>query len=273
MDVLGRFHATNPTNKVSQTLKKHLPLDEQEEWESDTAWNTLSMAPKCRRVDDDKMHIESEVAQHLVDESDLNFVKMHLLSHFSDLICQLGNILNAITELPERAMMDPKQAYRQSDCHEAASQMLWRISRKEVFRYQELNANAAKHRRNDEMPLTKPPIKWMMKNPRTEIKTHDDLAEWHAMPKGELLNHIASCSKRFADFTDYIDHDQLFTCLKDAKYIWYNAVGIPVTSFQCHAKAVYMVHCTGSTRWRKHKPPRNDTVLLRMGTSLASHCN
>jgi len=23
-----------------------------------------------------------------------------------------------------------------------------------------------------------------------------------------------------------------------------------------------MVHCTGSTRWRMHKPPRNDTVLL-----------
>jgi len=32
-----------------------------------------------------------------------------------------------------------------------------------------------------------------------------------------------------------------------------------------------MVFCTGSTRQRKHKPPRNDTVLLRMGTSPDSH--
>jgi len=32
-----------------------------------------------------------------------------------------------------------------------------------------------------------------------------------------------------------------------------------------------MVHCTGSTRWRKQKPPRNDTVRLWMGTSLDCH--
>jgi len=32
-----------------------------------------------------------------------------------------------------------------------------------------------------------------------------------------------------------------------------------------------MVSCTGSTRWRKHKPPINDTVLLCMGMSPKSH--
>jgi len=32
-----------------------------------------------------------------------------------------------------------------------------------------------------------------------------------------------------------------------------------------------MVSCTGSTRWRKHTPPRNDTVLLWMGTSPDCH--
>jgi len=32
-----------------------------------------------------------------------------------------------------------------------------------------------------------------------------------------------------------------------------------------------MIRCSGSTRWRKHKPPRNDTVLLWMGTSPDSH--
>ena len=74
--------------------------------------------------------------------------------------------------------------------------------RKEVFQYCELNANAAKQRRNDDMPLTKAPIKQMMKNPWPEIKTLDDLAELCAMPKGELQNHIAWCFKRVADFTD-----------------------------------------------------------------------
>ena len=270
-DVFSRFRASKSTKKVSEALKKQLTLDKQEERESDPAWNNLSAAAKRRRVDEDKTQIESEIAQHLVDESDFNFVKMHLLNHFSDHIRQLGNLLNVSSELPEKAMMDLKQAYRQSNRHEAAFQILRTKARKEVFQYRELNANAAKQRRDDDMPLTKAPIKRMMKNPQPEIKTLDDLAEWCAMPKGELQNHIAWCFKRFADFTDYVDHDQYFSRLNDAKYIRYNAVAIPVTSFQCDEQAVHMVRCTGSTRWRKHKPPRNDTVLLWMGTSPDSH--
>jgi len=100
-----------------------------------------------------------------------------------------------------------------------------------VFQYRELYANPAKHHPNDDMPLTKAPIKRMMKNLRPEVKTLDDLAEWCAMPKGELQNHIAWCFKRFAILTDYVDHNQYFNCLPDAKYIWYNPVAILVTSF------------------------------------------
>jgi len=71
-----------------------------------------------------------------------------------------------------------------------------------VFHHRELNANAAKQRRDDDIPLTKAPIKRMMKILQPEIKTLDDLAEWCAMPKGELQNQISWCFKRFADFTD-----------------------------------------------------------------------
>jgi len=140
-----------------------------------------------------------------------------------------------------------------------------------VFPYRELNANAAKQHRDDDMPPTKAPNKRMMNNPQPEIKTFDDLAKWCAMSKGELQNHITWCFKRFADFTDYVDHDQYFSCLNDANYIRYNALAIRVTSFQCDEQAVHMVRSTGSTRWRKHKPPRNDTVFLWMGTSPNSH--
>jgi len=91
------------------------------------------------------------------------------------------------------------------------------------------------------------------------------------VPNWELLNHIAWCFKRFTDFTDYVNHDQYFSHLNNAKYIRYNAVAIPVTTFQCDEQAVYIVRCTGSTRWRKHKPPSNNTLLLWMGTSLDSH--
>jgi len=144
-------------------------------------------------------------------------------------------------------------------------------ARKEVFQYQELNANTAKQCRNNEMPLTKVPMKQMMKNPQPEIKTHDDLAEWCAKPKRELQNQFGRCFKRFANFTDYINHNRYFSHLNDANYIQYNTVAVPVTFVQCDKQAVHMVCCTGSTGWRRHQPPRHDTVLLGMGTSLESH--
>jgi hypothetical protein len=257
--------------KVSEALKPQRTMDKQEEQESNPAWHNLSAAAMRRRLKDDETQIQAEIAQHLVDESDFNFEKIHLLNHFSGHVWQLGNDSNIWSELPEKQVMDLKQAYRQSNRHKAAFQ-IWRMkARKVVFQYRELNANAAKQCRNDDMPLTTAPIKRMTKNPQLELKTLDDLAKWCAMPKGELQNHIAWCFKRFAVFTDYVDHVQYFSRLNDATYNRYNAVAIPVTSFQCHEQAVHLVRCTGSTRWRKHKPPRNDSVLLRMGTSPDRH--
>jgi len=51
------------------------------------------------------MQMKSEIAEHLVDESDFNCVKMHLLNHISDHMCQLGNLKNTSSELPERVMI------------------------------------------------------------------------------------------------------------------------------------------------------------------------
>jgi hypothetical protein len=123
-DVFSRFCSWKSTKKDSELLTKLLTLDKQEERESDPAWNNLSTAAKCRRVDEDTMQIESEIAPHLVDESDINFVKMHFLNHFSDHIHQLHNLVNVSSELPEKGMMDHKQVYRQSNGHEAAFQIL-----------------------------------------------------------------------------------------------------------------------------------------------------
>ena len=141
----------------------------------------------------------------------------------------------------------------------------------EVFQYRKLNAYAAHQSRYNEMPLTKVAIRRMMKNLQPILKTLDDLAKWCAIRKAELQNHIAWCLKRYADFTDYIDHNRYFSHLNDAKSIRYNAVPILVTTFQWDVQAAYMVHCTGSTRWRNHQQPRNDTLLLWMGMSPDSH--
>jgi len=270
-DVFSQFRASKSTKKALESLKKQLTLDKQDKQESQPAWNYLAVAAKRNQFDEDKMQIESEIEQHHVEESNFNFGKMRLLNHFSDHILQLGNLIDASSELPGRVMMDLEQAYQQSNRNEAAFHILRTNAWREVFEYSALNANAVKQCRDDVMPLTKVPIMWMIKNVWPESKTLDDLAEWGAMPKGELHNHITSCFKRFPNLTDYVNHDQYLSCLNDAKCMWYNAVAIPVTSFPCNEQAVHMVCCTGSTRWRNNKPPRNGTVLLWMGTSLDSH--
>jgi len=108
-DVYSWFSSSKSTKKVLEALKKKLTVDKQDERESYPAWNNLSAVAKRRCVDEDKTQIESQIAQHLVDQLDFNFGKMHLLNHFSDHIRQLGNHLNVSSKLPEEVMMGLKQ--------------------------------------------------------------------------------------------------------------------------------------------------------------------
>jgi hypothetical protein len=69
-------------------------LDKQQEQDSDTAWINLSAAAKHHRGDEDKTQIESEIVQHVVDESHFNCKPVLLLHQYSDHIHKLRNILN-----------------------------------------------------------------------------------------------------------------------------------------------------------------------------------
>jgi hypothetical protein len=110
-DVFSRFSTGKSTKMVSKALKKQHTLEHQEERGSHPAWNNLSVAAKCCCIEEDKTQIKSEIGQHFVNESDINFVKMNLLNHSSDDIRQLGNLVNVSSEHPEKAMMDLEQAY------------------------------------------------------------------------------------------------------------------------------------------------------------------
>jgi hypothetical protein len=74
----------------------------------------------------------------------------------------VGNLLNISYELPVKAMLDHHQAYCQWICLGSAFQSLPTKANKEVFQYPKPNGNAAKERRNDDMPLTKTPIQQMI---------------------------------------------------------------------------------------------------------------
>ena len=110
-DVFSQFFASKSTMRVWEALKNQLTLNKQEEQESDSTSNNLSMAAKCYHVVDDTMLIMSELAQHLVDKLDFYLDTMHFLNQFSNRIHQVGDYWNARSELPERAMIDSTHAY------------------------------------------------------------------------------------------------------------------------------------------------------------------
>jgi hypothetical protein len=91
-DVWCRFRASKSTKKVSEALKYQLALDHHAEWESVPGWKNLSAVAKCCHVVEDTNRIESDIAQHLIEQSDFIFVKMLLLNYFSDHIHQLANL-------------------------------------------------------------------------------------------------------------------------------------------------------------------------------------
>jgi len=159
---------------------------------------------------------------------------MHLLNHFSDCIWFACRQINCQLERLDRAMVDFKQAYRQSSLQESTYQICWTKARRDVSQYWERNANAAKQHHNYEMPLTSSPITATMNNPQPEIKPLDDLAEWCAIQNGQLQNHISLCFKRFANSTDYVVYDQYLSCPNSVKYIRYTAVTKKVMSSQCY---------------------------------------
>jgi len=68
-DVFSWFHTSESTNMVSEAVRKQLTIANQEEQKSDPAWKNISTAAKCRRIDDDTTRIESDIGQHLIDES------------------------------------------------------------------------------------------------------------------------------------------------------------------------------------------------------------
>jgi len=133
---------------------------------------------------------------------------------------------------------------------------------KVVFRYWLLYVYTAKHLHHPEMPLTKPPLKQMMGNPWPAIKTIDDLAKWCAMPTRELQKHLTWCFRLFPNITDYVNHNQTRSRPNDTVYIGYNAVAIPVSSFQDNNQAVHSVRLTRYTMGTEKTPPRNDAVFL-----------
>ena len=97
-----------------------------------------------RRVRDDDRAEENDRRMDLIQsESHFNFIKMHLLSHFHEHVCQFGNIPMYSTEFGELAYKDQiKDGWRHSNKNDAARQILHIYSRQQGIRMRLLNQDS-----------------------------------------------------------------------------------------------------------------------------------
>ena len=107
------------------------------------------MAPskRDRRLEDDRDE-ENELRIDMIHtESHFNFVKMYLLSHFSDHIRQFGNIPMYSTEFRELAHKEQiKDGWRPSNKNHVERQILQSYGRQHAIRMRFLNPNSLRRR-------------------------------------------------------------------------------------------------------------------------------
>jgi len=96
-DIFLEFRVSKPTRAKVDKQRKEL--------RHQRAQSNMRVAPsKRRRRLEDHRDEENELGINMIDtESHFNFVKMHLLSHFSDHIRQFGNIPMYATEFGDLA--------------------------------------------------------------------------------------------------------------------------------------------------------------------------
>jgi len=109
----------------------------------------MRVAPskRHRRLEDDRNE-ENELRMDMIyTESHFNFVKMYLLSHFSDHIRQFGNIPMYSTAFRELAHKEQiKDGWRRSNKNDVERQILQSYSRQHAIRMRFLNLNSLRRR-------------------------------------------------------------------------------------------------------------------------------
>ncbi|KAF8533230.1 hypothetical protein BDD12DRAFT_899866 [Trichophaea hybrida] len=234
--------------KVAEALRKQLSEDLRLERESEPGWRSLLKAAKTCRIEQDRQTIEFEVQGNLSEESDFNF---------------LGHLSNVSSELPERAMMDMKAAYRISNRNKATELILRTNTRRDFFAFRNLNHHLQMLCLGDNTTRNKPPAVRKLKGIRTDVKTLSEHAAWCGLPKGWLQTLIAWSFKCFSDIPIFVDNEEAFARLGEATYTRYTATALPVANFQQDEEDVHVVRYTGTEPSRKCKWARNDYVFLR----------
>ena len=261
-EVFLQYRAGKITKRAAASSGAAFAAQLKEARESEPGWTRLSVTAKNRQIDRDKALAAMQMEAALKDDSSFNFVKMHLLTHFTSHVKELGHLSNVSSELPETLHRELKDAFRRSNKVNADFQILQTMARVSSFDYRELNVQVAAERSDGQSHLPVP-LPRRLKNPHTDLNDLSELARWCAIPQEDFQNLVAWCQKHWFGRAQYFDDEDAFRRLSDCVYTRYNSVSIPITTFQSEAEQqIHVIRCTGLEAWRNQNAPRNDHVLL-----------
>jgi len=233
---------------------------------------------KRRRICDDDCEEEHQRRMDLIHrESHFNFIKIHLLSHFSDHIRQFGNIPMYSTEFGELAHKEQiKDGGRQSNKNDAVRQIVDSYSRQHAIRMRVLNleslrsrgadlsADVLQHLAGTTSAVTRPVVRRrILKGRRDDVSNVLDLSKVSGVSLESICRELIRYRRHNLPTERQLPEDHAILQLLRVELL--KQLEIPVVAFQ--ESDVYDIHrarCTGALHFR-NQGCRNHWVWVQAG--------
>jgi len=206
-------------------------------------------------------------------ESHFNFVKMHLLSHFSHHIHQFGNIPMYSTEFGELAYKEQiKDGWRRSNKNDVERQILHSYGRQHAIRMRLLNLNSLRRRganlgddvmgyldKTTSTVSTPAPRERILKGRRDDVSDVLDFCKVLGVSLDRICLELIRYSRKNLPTECRLSEEPAILQLLPVELLM--RLEIPVLAFQeTDVYDIYRAQCTGTHRFRNQES-RNDWGL------------
>ena len=281
-DYLDRFHKMKGIFLEFRVTKRTLAKDDEQRRKIRHQSKLMSQPvafSKRHWICDDNSEEEHERRMDLIhSESHFNFIKIHLLSHFSDHIGQFGNIPMYSTEFGELTHKEQiKDGWRRSNKNDAERQIMNSYSRQHAIRMRLLNleslqghgadlsTDVQQHLETTVSAVTAPVVdRRILKGHRDDLSNVLDLSKVSGVSLDSICVELIRYSRHSLPSERRLpeDHAILRTLLVELL----TQLEIPVLAFQeSDVYDIHLVRCTGALHFRKHGT-RTDWVWIQAGT-------
>ena len=281
-DYLDQFHKMKGIFLEFRVTKRTLAkVDEQRrEIRHQRTQMSQAMAPsKRRRIREGDREEEDERRMDLIhSESHFNFIKIHLLRHFSDHIRQFGNIPMYSTEFGELAHKEQiKDGWRRSNKNDAARQIVHSYERQHSIRMRLLNLESLRRHGADlstdvlqhlditTSAVTAPVVRRrILKGRRDDVSNVLDFSKVSGVSLESICRELIRYSRHNLPTERRLPEDHAILQTLPVELL--TQLEIPVLAFQeCDVYDIHRARCTGALHFR-NQGIRNDWVWVQAGT-------